>query len=98
MARPFAPIFGMGKSAAALLIWDLSLAYKDQGWNFYFTDERLSDGSPAQSQMDTQARAQLHWTLTERLEQGPFYFTYVKHRGYVDFRDLYGRSTKSSEG
>lgn len=62
---------------------------------FYFTDERLSDGSPVQSQMDAQARAQLHWTLTESPEQGPFYFTYVKHKGYVDFQDLYGRATKS---
>lgn len=40
--------------------------------------------------MDAEARAKLHWTLAENPKQGPFYYTYVKETGYVDFRELFG--------
>lgn len=32
MARPFCPIFGMSRAAAAHLMWDLSVAYQERGW------------------------------------------------------------------
>lgn len=67
------------------MIWDCSVAYCNEGFKFYFTDERLADGTPSRELMEPAARAELHWTLSKQ-DQGPWHHTFVKGKGYVDFR------------
>ncbi|GME34115.1 hypothetical protein GTA08_BOTSDO03268 [Neofusicoccum parvum] len=79
--------FGMGKSAAAKMIWDLSTVYRDKGFRFYFTDERTGDGKPAMMARSGPAHGEVYVRLTETQEQGPWYYTFVKDQGYVDFSE-----------
>ncbi len=52
-AMPLPPVlmFGMHKAAMAHAIWDCTVAYKDEGYKFYFTDERFADGRAAREEM-----------------------------------------------
>ncbi|KAK4497608.1 hypothetical protein PRZ48_010261 [Zasmidium cellare] len=86
MSDPKAWTFGIARTGAAHLIWDCSLAYRAQGYKFYFTDERLEDGSPSRELMDPVERAAVYLRLCEADYQQPWHYTYVKGRGYVDFR------------
>ncbi|KAK0645058.1 hypothetical protein DIS24_g8249 [Lasiodiplodia hormozganensis] len=80
--------FGMGKSAAAHMIWDLSNVYRSRGFKFYFTDERTEEGKPAMMERSGPAHAEVYVRLAEKQEQGPWYYTFVKDRGYVDFSEI----------
>ena len=39
--------------------------------------------------MDAQARGREYWHLAADPVQKPFYYTYVKDVGYVDFHDVF---------
>ncbi|KAF2464260.1 NAD(P)-binding protein [Lindgomyces ingoldianus] len=87
MPSPAVLTFGLGKTAAAHMIWDASVAYKDDGFRFYFTDERFPDGSPIRDQMSGEARAAEYIKLAQLKEQGPWHYTFVKGMGYTNFYD-----------
>lgn len=52
---------------------------------FYYADERKGDGSPAYSDIDGAAHAELYVDLAESRSQGPWRQTFVKGVGYKDF-------------
>ena len=55
-------------------------------YSFYCTDERHSEGAPVLDAWDGPARADLCFQLAQE-KKGPFQQTFVKGRGYVDFRE-----------
>jgi len=83
---PIAPLLdlGVGKSATAHIIQSAAAAYKDQGFKFYYGDERKADGSAAFS-IDGEAHAKLYVELAEGKSQGPWQQTFVKGVGYKKF-------------
>lgn len=101
MTLEHVPLFGIGKSAASYLIHTASKAYRDAGFklvqhhslnisvliidSFYYTNERLLDGSQAGPGFDGEGRSKLHVELAENREQGPWDYSFVKGIGYVDF-------------
>ena len=85
MAAPTVMHFGMGKSAAAHMIWDCSTAYRKHGYKFYYTSERLSDGDAAREARSGKAGAEVCLQLVENPEQLPWNYTFVKDAGYQDF-------------
>ncbi|OBT86027.1 hypothetical protein VE02_05532 [Pseudogymnoascus sp. 03VT05] len=76
---------GVGKSATAHIIQSASQAYADQGFKFYYSDERKADGAPAYSSIDGEAHAELYLQLAEGKSQGPWQQTFVKGIGYKKF-------------
>ncbi|KFY33733.1 hypothetical protein V494_07367 [Pseudogymnoascus sp. VKM F-4513 (FW-928)] len=76
---------GVGKSATAHIIHSASQAYADQGFKFYYSDERKADGAPAYGDIDGEAHAELYLQLAEGKSQGPWLQTFVKGVGYKQF-------------
>jgi len=75
---------GVGKSATAHIIQSTAAAYKDQGFKFYYGDERKANGAPAIG-IDGEAHAKLYVELAEGKSQGPWQQTFVKGEGYKQF-------------
>ncbi|MCJ1339264.1 hypothetical protein MMC09_004553 [Bachmanniomyces sp. S44760] len=75
---------GVGKSATAHIIESAATAYKDQGFKFYYGDERKADGSAAFS-VNGEAHGELYVQLAEGKSQGPWQQTFVKGTGYKHF-------------
>ena len=88
MSDPRVIAFGMGKNAAAHMIWNASTAYRKQGYKFYYTDELFADGTPMRDQMGGEARANLYLGLAEAQDQGPWHCTFVKGHGFKDFGSI----------
>ncbi|KAF2167613.1 hypothetical protein M409DRAFT_22414 [Zasmidium cellare ATCC 36951] len=88
MSDPKTWPFGIARTGMAHFIWDCSVAYQEKGYRFYFTDERLSDGSPSRELMDPVERAAVYLRLCRAESQLQWHYTYVKGRGYVDFRGV----------
>ncbi|KAJ5118106.1 hypothetical protein N7448_004247 [Penicillium atrosanguineum] len=80
---------GVGKAGAAHLIHYLAEEYKDQGYKFYFADERKPDGEPVYSAIDGPAHAEFYTQLVETNVQGPWFATFVKGQGYVSFPETF---------
>jgi len=76
---------GMAKSATAHLLESAALAYKGDGYKFYYADERTSTGAPVYSSISGAAAGEFYLKLSEGKEQGPWFATFVKGDGYVDF-------------
>jgi hypothetical protein len=76
----------MTKTALAHLIWGSSIAYEKQGFGFYFADERQPNGGPS-IPVDGPAAGEAYVELAEKKEQGPWNWTFVKGKGYVEFKD-----------
>ncbi|KAL9096018.1 MAG: hypothetical protein Q9165_001540 [Trypethelium subeluteriae] len=86
--RPPVLVFGMGKSAVAHAVVALTKAYGVRGYRFYFTDERLKDGTEAGLDRDGPAHGALYVKLAESSAQGPPLYTFVKGEGYRDFGEI----------
>ncbi|KAL7929215.1 hypothetical protein V8C35DRAFT_200978 [Trichoderma chlorosporum] len=86
IVRPLLSV-GVGKAGAAHLIHYLSEEYKDQGFKFYFADERKEDGTPVYADIDGVAHAKFYMHLIEGRIQGPWNATFVKGKGYVPFSE-----------
>ncbi|KAK3716140.1 hypothetical protein LTR37_006585 [Vermiconidia calcicola] len=76
---------GIGKAATAHLISTMAAAYRDEGFNFYYADERKADGSPAYAAVDGEAHARMYLQLAEGKESVPCFATFVKGVGYKAF-------------
>ncbi|ETN43379.1 uncharacterized protein HMPREF1541_02538 [Cyphellophora europaea CBS 101466] len=85
--EPILPLFsaGMGKSATAHLVHASSLAYRKQGYKFYYVDERNEDGTVAGRKIDGDAHAQFFWQLAQDPQQREWLATFVKGKGYKAF-------------
>ena len=76
---------GVGKAATAHLIATMASAYRDEGFNFYYADERKADGAPAYAAVDGDAHARMYLQLAEGKESVPWHATFVESIGYKEF-------------
>lgn len=84
-AWPAVLTFGMTKTALAHLIRGSSIAYEKQGFKFYYADERQADGG-ATIPVSGPAAGEAYTELAEKKEQGPWNWTFVQGKGYVEFK------------
>lgn len=77
--------FGMGKSAAAHLIQSASEAYKEDGYRFYWADERTPEGEIIGLAINGQAHGDFFYELATSEQPLPWDATFVAGKGYVDF-------------
>jgi len=85
IAKPDVLTFGMGKAAVAQLIWYASVAYKPKGFKFYYADERQANGGPT-IPVSGPAAGKAYVYLAEKQEQGPWDYTFMEDRAYVEFK------------
>jgi hypothetical protein len=52
---------------------------------FYYVDERQLDGGPT-IPVNGSAAGDMYVELAEKKEQGPWHYTFVKDKGYVEFK------------
>ncbi|RGP66124.1 short-chain dehydrogenase [Fusarium sporotrichioides] len=71
----------VGKAGAANLIEIASKSYKDKGYRFYYTDERLEDGAPMWNGPTAEGHAQFYIELAKD-ETRDWYQTFVSGLGY----------------
>ncbi|KAK8134050.1 hypothetical protein PG984_006062 [Apiospora sp. TS-2023a] len=76
--------FGMSKSAAAHMIHNASVSYKNKGYKFYYVDQRQPDGGPT-IPVDGAAHAKLYLDLVNDPEQRQWDYTFVDGQGYIKF-------------
>ncbi|OAP58589.1 hypothetical protein AYL99_07679 [Fonsecaea erecta] len=79
--------FGLGKTATAYAIRYLveNKIYADEGFKFYYADERTPEGKPVGTAVSGSAAAVEYVKLAEQQDQGPWLYTFVKDAGYKDF-------------
>ncbi|TVY20865.1 Short chain dehydrogenase 1, partial [Lachnellula arida] len=85
VAKPSVLTFGIGKAAAAQLIWYASVAYEPKGFKFYYADERQANGGPT-IPVSGPAAGKAYVELAEKKEQGPWDYTFMEGKGYVEFK------------
>ncbi|PNP61038.1 hypothetical protein FNYG_14126 [Fusarium nygamai] len=85
MRIPSMMSLGVGKAAAAWFIEVAATSYKDQGFKFYYADERKEDGSPMYSGATAEGHAQFYVELAEGKEQQVWQQTFVSGQGYKKF-------------
>jgi hypothetical protein len=54
------------------------------GCRFYYADERQADGD-ATIPVNGPAAGDMYYELSEKKEQGPWLYTFVNGKGYVEF-------------
>jgi len=75
---------GVGKAAAANMIEALSTAYKEDGFNFYYADERKPDGGFISSAISGENHGKFYLKLASGEGKVPWNATFVGTE-YVDF-------------
>ncbi|KAF9778514.1 hypothetical protein IL306_003966 [Fusarium sp. DS 682] len=85
MRIPSLVSLGVGKAAAAWFIEVAAITYKDQGFKFYYADERKEDGSPMWNGATPEGHAQLYVDLADYKEQQAWQQTFVSGQGYKKF-------------
>ena len=54
-------------------------------YRFYYVDQRQPDGGPT-IPVDGPAAGKMYIELAEKKEQGPWHFTFLDGKGYVEFK------------
>ncbi|KAI1050953.1 hypothetical protein LB505_013946 [Fusarium chuoi] len=85
MRIPWIMSLGVGKTAAAWFIEVAATSYKDQGFKFYYADEREEDGTPMYNGATAEGHAQFYVELAEGKEQQVWQQTFVSGQGYKKF-------------
>ena len=89
---------GVGKNAMAYVIETAATQYGTQktpeSGFWYVADERMEDGGPIMSKISGEAHAEFYWELARKREQGYWYATFVKGKGYVDFESQRARKVE----
>ncbi|QIX00965.1 hypothetical protein AMS68_006482 [Peltaster fructicola] len=75
---------GMGKSAAAHMIASASVGYAQQGFKFYYVDERTAEGKPMLNGVNGPGHAEFFASLADGLDV-PWHATFVSGQGYKKF-------------
>ncbi|KAK5153675.1 hypothetical protein LTS14_007369 [Recurvomyces mirabilis] len=70
--------YALGQVAAAMMIEFAANAYGQQGYRFYYADERQVDGRPPNLDRDGVAHAEMYWTLANEEKQSKCQVTFVK--------------------
>jgi NAD(P)-dependent dehydrogenase (short-subunit alcohol dehydrogenase family) len=78
---PVIMTLSVGKAGTANLIEMASKSYKDKGYRFYYTDERLGDGTPMWNGATAEGHARLYVELAKD-EPREWYQTFVSGLGY----------------
>ncbi|KAF7519878.1 hypothetical protein G7054_g12962 [Neopestalotiopsis clavispora] len=76
---------GMGKSASAYWIGTADGLYSNQGFRFFYADERLEDGKHVGMNLDGEAHAEFFAQLANHEGKVPWLATFVKGKGHVQF-------------
>ncbi|KAM3088714.1 hypothetical protein ACMFMG_000343 [Clarireedia jacksonii] len=82
--------FGAAKTAVAHMIEGASGLYAKEGFRFYWADERAPNGAPAGQGIDGKAHADFYYELASSKEAKTWDATFVKGKGYVDFKGKVG--------
>ncbi|KAK4554778.1 hypothetical protein LTR86_008280 [Recurvomyces mirabilis] len=85
IAIPATMPYALGKVSAAMMIEFAANAYGQQGYRFYYADERQADGRPANLDRDGVAHAEMYWTLANEEKQSKWQVTFVKGQGRRNF-------------
>ena len=88
---------GSGKNAALYFLEAGAHAYAQEGYHFYFADERMPSGGSVMAKIDGNEHGKAYWALANGKEQGPVYYTFVKGKGYVKFDIDRNREVKSAQ-
>jgi len=77
---------GMGKSASAFWIGLADATYSARGFRFFYADERHGDGQNKGMLLDGAAHGEFYAQLANHEENVPWQATFVKDKGYVQFK------------
>lgn len=77
--------FGMTKGASWYMIQTLLAAFKEDGFRFYYVDERTPEAK-AMFYLSGTAHANEFMDLAERNDQGPPMHTFIRGKGYMAFK------------
>ncbi|KAK9235975.1 hypothetical protein V1525DRAFT_408368 [Lipomyces kononenkoae] len=77
---------GMGKSASAFWIGSADAAYSARGYRFFYAAERTEDGKNKGTAIDGTAHGGFYAQLANHDENVPWHATFVKDKGYVQFK------------
>ncbi|KAI9727586.1 MAG: transcription factor TFIIIB subunit brf1 [Cirrosporium novae-zelandiae] len=81
---------GVGKAAGAHMIEAASMAYGQEGYNFYYADERKPTGDAVYNEIDGPAAGEFYLELAKDKTQRPWLATFVKGKGYGERGGLWG--------
>lgn len=84
---PEHPGLGSGKAASAYLIETAANALIDDS-RWYFADERLPSGKPVMTDLSGEAHGDTYYELATSNKQGPWNYTFVKGKGYMECSDV----------
>jgi len=87
----------LGKRGGAHLIENAAQLYTEEGFRFYFPDERTKDAAPISRDLDGATAAEFYYELAMDKETKEWEQTFVKGVGYVDFKGVVG-NTVASDG
>ncbi|TAQ89081.1 hypothetical protein B7494_g2607 [Chlorociboria aeruginascens] len=77
---------GIGKSASAFWIGLADTVYSSRGFRFFYADERHGDGKFKGMALDGAAHGEFYAQLASHEESVPWHATFVKDKGYVQFK------------
>ncbi|KAJ9619091.1 hypothetical protein H2204_012802 [Knufia peltigerae] len=77
---------GVGKSASAYWLGTADSLYSSQGIRFFYADEHYEDGKMKGQQLDGSAHADFYVQLADHAGNVPWHATFVKDKGYVQFK------------
>ncbi|KAI1144309.1 hypothetical protein F5Y05DRAFT_407706 [Hypoxylon sp. FL0543] len=77
---------GMGKSASAFWIGVADASYSARKFRFFYADERQADGKLIGAALDGPAHGEFYAQLANHEENVPWHATFVKGKGYVQFK------------
>ncbi|PVI01080.1 hypothetical protein DM02DRAFT_706490 [Periconia macrospinosa] len=85
LAPPMFATIGSGKAASAYWIGTADTMYAEQGYRFFYADERKDNGDMTGAEVDPDAHGQFYAMLAAGGGQIPWHATFVKEKGYVRF-------------
>ncbi|ORY13941.1 hypothetical protein BCR34DRAFT_586161 [Clohesyomyces aquaticus] len=83
---PMMLTLGVGKSASAFWIELADTLYSTKGSRFYYADERFADGRSMGQELSGPAHADFFAQLANHEGNVPWHATFVKDKGYVQFK------------
>ncbi|KAI1347862.1 NAD(P)-binding protein [Xylaria sp. FL0043] len=83
---PLMQNLGMGKAATAYWVGLADTLYATKGYRFFYADERHEDGKAKAAQLDGPAHAEFYAKLAKHEGKVPWNATFVKGKGYVQFK------------
>ncbi|CAM1508944.1 Fc.00g026830.m01.CDS01 [Cosmosporella sp. VM-42] len=77
---------GMGKSASAFWLGLADATYSAKGFRFFYADERDENGKMKGMAIDGPTHAEFYAELAKHQQAVPWHATFVKDKGYVQFK------------